>query len=97
MSARNNEDADSHEEQDLHVCGSCKSEFGDVDEFVQHKKTCVKRKKKTKKDLEKTILEALEEGVERDAEEAAVISLLANQLNSNKIEPREEKLVLPHT
>ena len=57
------------EEEDLHLCGKCKSSFGDINDFVNHKKICKRKSAK-----------ASENDFAND--EAAVISLLANQLSS---------------
>lgn len=34
------------ESEDIHICGLCKTMFGNVDLFMQHKKSCAKKKKK---------------------------------------------------
>ena len=39
--------SDQSEDEDLHVCGSCKTEFRKYAEFRAHKTTCSKRKKTT--------------------------------------------------
>ena len=88
----------SDEEDDIHVCGNCKRQFTKIEVFSEHKRSCVRQKKKSKKQLnlddqnssfllaENCILEALNQPntSERNAEEAAVISLLANQLSNQK-------------
>jgi len=38
-------EVDESEDEDLHVCGSCKTEFKIYSEFRAHKTTCNKRKK----------------------------------------------------
>ena len=72
LSSLNNDvDEDEEDEPDVHLCGKCKSSFGDINDFVAHKKKC---KKIAKKSPDKDFNLA--------TDEAAVISLLANQLSS---------------
>ena len=68
---------DDDEEEDLHLCGKCKSSFGDINDFVNHKKLCKK----------KTASKHCPEN-EFATDEAAVISLLANQLSSQNSQSR---------
>ena len=76
LSSLNNDVDDEDDEPDLHLCGKCKSSFGDINDFVAHKKKCKKIPKKPDKDFNLA------------TDEAAVISLLANQLSSQNSQSR---------
>ena len=92
-----NEDDDEEEDDDVHVCGGCKQQFSKIDIFVSHKKECkAKNRKKAvaKSDNRVSVIVDLggkeagssgQEAGRRDADEAAVISLLANQLSNNQV------------
>ena len=64
------------DEDDLHLCGKCKASFIDINDFVVHKKKCKKISKQPDKDFNLA------------TDEAAVISLLANQLSSQNSQSR---------
>ena len=84
---------------DVHLCGKCRSTFGDLNEFINHKKEC-RKNPNTKNSLaiikaedQKDIVTNVDLGMTIDGkdtnndlnlatDEAAVISLLANQLSS---------------
>ena len=73
------------DEDDLHLCGKCRGTFGDIHEFLAHKKEC---KKKTNQITIKETNNDSADGKDTNSDlnlatdEAAVISLLANQLSS---------------
>ncbi len=74
------------EDDDVHVCGACRTEFRRVAEFVTHKKQCTSRAKAKKaKAAEKAVAPAVVSVAVPvlDNNEAAVISLLANQLSNH--------------
>jgi hypothetical protein len=76
-------DGEGQEEDDLHFCGRCRSTFADIAEFMVHKKRC-KQPKVNKVDLRKaavTLAVDLDADLTLATDEAAVISLLANQLS----------------
>ena len=80
LSSFNNDAIDEEEveeEEDLHLCGKCKSSFGDINDFVNHKKLCKKKTANSKRPEN-----------EFATDEAAVISLLANQLSSQNSQSR---------
>ena len=62
----------------MHLCGRCRTTFADIAEFFNHKKLC---KEQSKKKLDNNDFNLA-------TDEAAVISLLANQLSSQNSQPR---------
>ena len=72
------------QEEDLHLCGRCKSTFADIAEFFNHKKQCKGNSAKNK--IDKIKCESNDFNLATD--EAAVISLLANQLSSHNSQVR---------
>ena len=62
----------------MHLCGRCRTTFADIAEFFNHKKLC---KEQSKKKLDNNDFNLA-------TDEAAVISLLANQLSSQNSQTR---------
>ena len=74
----------------MHLCGRCKATFADIAEFFNHKKLC---KEQSKKNINNIILPERNRAENQNdfnlaTDEAAVISLLANQLSSQNTQPR---------
>ena len=77
------------EDEDLHLCGRCRHTFGKLDEFLNHKKECKKlAKEPTATDLINISTDTKETDLNLATDEAAVISLLANQLSSQNSQSR---------
>ena len=77
------DDPNDDQDEDLHLCGRCRATFADIAEFFNHKKSC-----KAKKNIEKK-----PDDFNLATDEAAVISLLANQLsshNSSQLRPNDD-------
>ena len=93
---------------DVHLCGRCRSTFGDLNEFVNHKKECRKKpnnnlgniikaedhKDITNVDLNMTCIDGKDTNNDLNlaTDEAAVISLLANQLSSQNTKNANDDL-----
>ena len=67
------------DEEDLHTCGRCHHTFNSLEAFRKHKRGC-KRKGKSRMPSSSLLPD-----LSRQAEEAAVISLLANQLSAKAL------------
>ena len=94
--------------EDVHLCGRCRSTFGDLNEFVNHKKECRKKpnnnlgniikaedhKDITNVDLNMTCIDGKDTNNDLNlaTDEAAVISLLANQLSSQNTKNANDDL-----
>lgn len=58
----------------MHVCGACKAEFSDVEIFVDHKKTCSKRRKPN------LISQSINASVEADQAEETALEAISNEI-----------------